>query len=158
MKKIQILSASFKNGHNIPSRYTCDGKGISPHISWGEVPSGAASIALIMDDPDAPTGVFVHWVVYNIPADKRELPEAFLKKDKMNDGTCQGVSDFGRAGIGYWGPCPPHGIFHHYYFKVYVLDTKLDLAPQASKKQLEDAMNGHILAKGEMMGMYGRHG
>lgn len=156
MEKIQILSTAFKNGRNISSRYTCDGKDISPHISWGELPSGAASIALIMDDPDAPAGVFVHWVVYNIPADKRELPEAFLKKDKMDDGTCQGVSDFGRAGIGYWGPCPPPGNFHHYYFKLYVLDTMLDLAPQASKKQLEEAMNGHILAKGEIMGMYGR--
>lgn len=156
MEKIQISSTTFKNGHNIPSRYTCDGKNISPQISWGELSDGAVSIALIMDDPDAPSGVFVHWVIYNIPADLRELPEVVQKNDKLPDGTMQGVSDFGGAGIGYWGPCPPHGNFHHYHFKVYVLDAKIDLAPQASKKQLEEAMKGHILAKGEIMGKYGR--
>lgn len=156
MEKIQILSTAFKNGHNIPSRHTCDGKNISPQISWGELSDGAVSIALIMDDPDAPSGTFVHWVIYNIPADLRELPEGIQKNDKLSDGTMQGVSDFGGAGIGYWGPCPPPGKFHHYYFKVYVLDAKLDLAPQASKKQLEEAMKGHILAKGEIMGKYGR--
>ncbi|MCK5660232.1 MAG: YbhB/YbcL family Raf kinase inhibitor-like protein [Methanosarcinales archaeon] len=158
MEKIQISSTAFKNGHNIPSRYTCDGKDISPQISWGELADGVASIALIMDDPDAPSGTFVHWVIYNISADIHELPEGIEKKDKLPDGTMQGVSDFGRAGIGYWGPCPPHGNFHHYYFKVYMLDTMLDLAPQASKKQLEETMKGHILAKGEIMGMYGRQG
>ncbi len=154
------VSLKFKEGGTIPVEHTCDGQDYSPAISWGEVPAGTKSIALIMDDPDAPMRTFTHWVVYNIPPDKRELPERLEKKEILPDGILQGINDFGK--IGYTGPCSPPGIGnigkkpHRYFFKIYALDEKLDLPSKATKSQLEKAMEGHILAKREIIGEYSR--
>lgn len=153
MEKIVVSSGAFKDGGTIPPEYTCDGKNISPALLWEGIPAGAKSIALIMDDPDAPGGMFVHWALYNIPASARKLPGGMPKKETLDDGSRQGMTDFGR--VGYGGPCPPKGT-HRYYFKIYALDTMLDMQPGASKKQLESAMKGHVLAQGELMGRYER--
>lgn len=153
MEKITVSAEAFKEGGNIPAEHTCDGRDVSPLLSWKGVPAGAKSIALVMDDPDAPGGTFVHWVIFNIPAGVQKLPEGMPGNKTLADGSRQGVNDFGR--IGYGGPCPPRGT-HRYYFKLYALDTMLDLAPGATEKQLEDAMKGHVLAEGELMGRYNR--
>lgn len=154
MENISILTEAFKPGENIPEEYTCSGKNVSPVLSWKEVPEGTKSIALIMDDPDAPMGTFVHWVIYNIPSDTRTLPRGVKKSKTLEDGSRQGKNDFGN--IGYGGPCPPPGKPHRYFFKIYALDTELTLDPGASKKGVEKALDGHILAKGELMGKYKR--
>ncbi len=152
MEKISISAEAFKDGETIPAKYTCDGKDVSPALSWKGIPAGAKSIALIMDDPDAPGGTFVHWVLFNIPAGTQKLPEGVTRNETLGDGSRQGMTDFGR--IGYGGPCPPKS--HRYYFRIYALDAMLSLQPGATKKQLENAMKGHILAQGELMGRYGR--
>ena len=154
MEKISISSNAFEDGGSIPTEYTCEGQDYSPALSWGKVPSGTKTVALIVDDPDAPIGTFTHWLIYNIPADKHKLPERVDKKESLADGSLQGVNDFRK--IGYNGPCPPPGKPHRYYFKIYALDKRLDLAGGATRSQLEKAMEGHILAKGETMGSYGR--
>jgi Raf kinase inhibitor-like YbhB/YbcL family protein len=151
---LQVSSTAFDEGAAIPGRYTCDGDGLSPPISWSGAPEGVESLALIVDDPDAPVGVWVHWTVYDIPASRYGLPEG-VAKDQILDGIgMQGVSGFGE--IGYGGPCPPPGDPHRYFFKLYALDTRLDLKPGASKADVEKAMQGHILAEGQLMGIYGR--
>jgi len=152
MEKISISTEGFKDGGTIPDIYTCKGKDISPSLSWKGIPAQTKSIALIMDDPDAPGGTFVHWVLYNVPAGSQKLPEGMPHDKILADGSMQSMTDFGRTGYG--GPCPPPGKPHRYYFKIYALDSKITLAPGASKKQLENAMTGHILAKGELMGTY----
>lgn len=153
MQNISISSGAFQAGGAIPPEYTCDGSNVSPALSWRGIPSNAESIALIMDDPDAPGGTFVHWVLFNIPPGTTELPEGVPRNRTLDDGSSQGITDFGR--IGYGGPCPPGGT-HRYYFRLYALDTMLNLQPGASRKQLDDAMRGHILAQGELMGNYKR--
>ncbi len=152
MEKITVSSEAFKEGEAIPLEYTCDGKDVSPPLSWKGVPENAKSLALIMDDPDAPMGTFVHWVLFNIPSDTTTLPKGIPRNQTLADGSSQGMTDFGRTGYG--GPCPPRGT-HRYYFKVYALDTMLDLR-SATKQQLENAMKGHVLAQGELMGRYAR--
>ncbi|MGA2070503.1 MAG: YbhB/YbcL family Raf kinase inhibitor-like protein [Sedimentisphaerales bacterium] len=137
----------------IPSKYTADGQNISPPLKWEGVPDGTASIALICDDPDAPMGTWVHWVMWNIPPDKKELPENIPPDQKLSDGSIQGITDFRRPGYG--GPAPPSGT-HRYYFKIYALNTKLDLPTNSTKVQLLKAMESHILAEGELMGKYKR--
>ena len=154
MKQIPIFSDAFEDGSNIPVDYTCDGDDRSPPLSWEELPHGTRSIALIVDDPDAPGGTWVHWVIYNIPADSTGLPVAMPKNKNLDDSSLQGMNDFGK--IGYNGPCPPPGKPHRYFFKVYALDTTLSLTSGATKSQVEAAMSGHILAQGEMIGKYGR--
>lgn len=154
MERLVVSAEGFKDGETIPTEYTCDGANVSPAISWGKVPSGTKSIALISDDPDAPVGTFVHWVIFNIPADKQGLPKNVEKKERLADGSVQGMTDFRR--VGYGGPCPPRGKPHRYFFKVYALSKKLDLPSGATKAQLEKAMEGSILAQGEVMGKYGR--
>lgn len=154
VEKIAMSSAAFAQGARIPEKHTCEGENISPEISWDEAPAGTESLALISDDPDAPGGTFVHWVLYNIPKEKRGLPEGVPKKDTFEDGSVQGRTDFGR--VGYGGPCPPPGRPHRYFFKLYALDKKLDLPAGASKSDVERAMEGHILGKGEIMGLYER--
>jgi Raf kinase inhibitor-like YbhB/YbcL family protein len=150
---ITITSSAFKEGGMIPSKYTCDGDGISPPLNWQQVPQGVKSFALISDDPDAPVGTWVHWVLWNIPAEANGLPEAVPASPSLPDGLKQGISDFRRPGYG--GPCPPSGT-HRYYFKIYALDTMLDLSESSKKQDLLDAMKGHILAEGALMGKYKR--
>lgn len=151
--EIKITSSAFEEGGMIPPKYTCDGDDISPPLKWGSVPEGTKSIALISDDPDAPMGTWVHWVLYNLPPDKRELGEAFATDEKLPDGTRQGITDFRKTGYG--GPCPPSGT-HRYYFKIYALDTTIDSASVLDKKALLKKMEGHILVQGQLMGRYKR--
>jgi Raf kinase inhibitor-like YbhB/YbcL family protein len=150
----QISSAAFSNGEAIPKKFTCDGPDVSPQLSWKEAPAATQSFALITDDPDAPAGTWVHWVLYNLPANTRELPEGMEKQERLATGALQGRNDFRR--IGYGGPCPPPGKPHRYYFKLFALDTKLDLKAGATKPDLEHAMKGHILGEAELVGRYGR--
>lgn len=150
---MKLTSGAFKEGATIPEKYTCDGEDISPQLSWIDVPEGVKSFALISDDPDAPMGTWVHWVIYNIPAETRELPEGIKPDQQLPNSSLQGMTDFHR--IGYGGPCPPGGK-HRYYFKLYALNTKLGLSSGASKKEVEKAMQGHILAQAQLMGTYQR--
>jgi len=150
---LEVRSSAFKYGGYIPSKYTCDSENISPQLSWSKGPNGTKSYAIIADDPDAPMGTWVHWVIYNIPEDVTNLPEALSDDKKLDFGALQGKNDFKK--IGYGGPCPPGGT-HRYYFKVYALDTILNVEPGLTKRQLLKAMEGHILAKGELMGKYSR--
>lgn len=149
-----LTSKAFDHGGTIPKRFTCDGPDISPALSWNEPPPGTKSLALISDDPDAPVGTWVHWVAFDIPAGTRELPEGVAKTADLPGGGKQGRTDFGR--IGYGGPCPPPGKPHRYYFKLYALDTQLNLKPGSTKADVESAMKGHILAQAELLGRYGR--
>ena len=150
---MKITSSAFANNGMIPSKYTCDGEDISPPLQWDGIPDGTKSIALICDDPDAPMGTFVHWVLYNLPAQTKELTENVPTDKELSNGARQGTTDFSR--VGYGGPCPPSGT-HRYFFKIYALDTKLDLAAGATKSQLLKAMEKHILAQGELVGKYKR--
>ena len=145
---IQITSAAFSEGGKIPRIYTCDDQNASPPLSWTEVPTSTVSLTLIMDDPDAPSGTWVHWVLYNLAPDTTNLDQG-----KTGPGT-DGKNDFNR--LGYGGPCPPRGSTHRYYIKLYALDAHLDLKSGATKAQVESAMHGHILAQGQLMGKYGR--
>lgn len=148
MADLTITSPAFTHKAAIPDRYTCDGRDINPPLLIGAVPDGAKSLALIMDDPDAPGGTWVHWVVWNIPPLIREIEEHSLPA-----GTVQGLSSWQRNRYG--GPCPPSGT-HRYFFKLYALDTTLNLPPSTAKADLERAIQGHIVAQGELMGTYRR--
>ena len=148
-----IKSPAFEEGEGIPRKYTCDGNDISPPLEWGNIPKGTKSLALICDDPDAPVGTFVHWVLYDLPAGTTELSENLPADETLADGTKQGKNDFRR--LGYGGPCPPGGT-HRYYFKLYALDAETGLAPGATKPELLKAMEGHVLAEGRLMGTYKR--
>jgi len=150
---IKITSSAFEEGGLIPSKYTCDGADISPPLRWESVPEGTKSIALISDDPDAPMGTWVHWVLFNLPADTRELAENIPPDKTLPNGARQGTTDFRR--IGYGGPCPPSGT-HRYFFKLYALDTELALEAGADKKSLLKAMEGHVLGQGQLIGKYKR--
>lgn len=150
---IRIESPAFKEGGMIPVKYTCDGEDVSPALTWGDLPSGTRSIALISDDPDAPVGTWVHWVLYNLPPDLRALPENVPPDKTLENGAVHGTNDFKRPGYG--GPCPPGGT-HRYFFKLYALDKKIDLAHGATKAQLAKSMEGHILDSGQLMGKYKR--
>ena len=147
-----LKSDAFAHGSDIPQKFTCDGPDVSPALSWSEPPAGTQSLGLIMDDPDAPAGTWVHWVLYELPASTRELAENVPKDRELANGARQGRNDFGRTGYG--GPCPPRGSSHRYFFKLYALDAKTNLKPGASKAELEKAMQGHILAKAELMGRF----
>ncbi len=154
-KVMKVESRAFREGEIIPVRYTCDGADLSPPISWSGVPEGVKSFVIIMDDPDAPIGTFTHWVVYDIPADVRELEEG-LPKVELIETIKQGMNDFGY--VGYGGPCPPKGHgYHRYFFKIYALslDT-LNLPPSAQRRQVEERMRGHIVGEGYLMGRYKR--
>jgi Raf kinase inhibitor-like YbhB/YbcL family protein len=151
---LQLTSTAFSAGKAIPKKFTCDGQDVSPTLAWTEPPAKAQSFALIMDDPDAPVGTWVHWVLYGLPADTKELPEGVAKQEQLPNGARQGRNDFRK--IGYGGPCPPPGKPHRYFFKLHALDTKLDLKAGATKSDVESAMRGHILAQAELIGTYGR--
>lgn len=151
---LQLTSTAFENGSDVPTKHTCDGADASPALAWSAPPAGTKSFALIMDDPDAPSGTWVHWVLYNLAATTRSLPEGVPKEKELADGTRQGRNDFAR--VGYGGPCPPRGPAHRYYVKLYALGIRLDLQPGATRLELERAMEKHILAQGQLMGRYKR--
>ena len=150
---LKLTSGSFEEGGMIPRRHTCDGADVSPPLAWDGVPATAVALALICDDPDAPMGTWVHWVLYDLPPDVAELPEGVPTQEVLDSGARQGRN--GSRRIGYAGPCPPSGT-HRYYFKLYALDQKAGLKPGGTKKQLLAAMEGHILAEGQLMGRYKR--
>jgi Raf kinase inhibitor-like YbhB/YbcL family protein len=145
---ITITSTAFKEGENIPRIFTCDDQNVSPPLAWTGIPTNTVNLALIVDDPDAPAGTWVHWVFFNLPPNLAGLDQG------KNSGGTEGQNDFKK--VGYGGPCPPRGSNHRYFFKLYALDTLLDLKSGATKAQLENAMKGHILAQGQLMGRYGR--
>jgi Raf kinase inhibitor-like YbhB/YbcL family protein len=151
---IQVTSTAFQQGMMIPTQYTGDGADQSPPLRWSEPPPGTKTIALICDDPDAPSGTWVHWVFFNVPAQTRELQAGVPTSETFSNGAKQGNNDFGN--IGYNGPAPPKGKPHRYFFKLYALDVAVDLPPGATKAQLEGAMKGHIMADGQLMGTYQR--
>jgi Raf kinase inhibitor-like YbhB/YbcL family protein len=150
---IQVKSSAFEEGGMIPKNHTCDGADVSPPLVWDQVPEGTKSFALISDDPDAPMGTWVHWVLYDLPGEERNLPEALPAREILPNGARQGTNDFRR--IGYGGPCPPGGT-HRYYFKVYAVDALLGLEPGLTKAKLLQAIEGHVLAEGQLMGKYKR--
>jgi len=151
---MRLISPAFAEGAPIPERYTCDGANVSPPLEWGEAPAGTRAFALICDDPDAPVGTWVHWVVYGMPATATGLPEMVAPLDALPGGGRQGMNDFRR--VGYGGPCPPPGRPHHYFFKLYALDADPALKPRATKADLLRAMQGHILGQAQLMGTYQR--
>jgi Raf kinase inhibitor-like YbhB/YbcL family protein len=148
---MQVTSTAFREGETIPKKYTGT---VSPPLSWTGAPAATKSFALICDDPDAPAGTWVHWVIYNLPAATQELAEGIPTEDTVPNGARQGKNDFRK--VGYGGPSPPPGKAHRYYFKVYALDIPLDLAAGATKQQLEQSMKGHVLAHGQLIGTYAR--
>lgn len=152
-KLMEIKSPAFENNSIIPSKYTCDGEDISPPLSWSDIPEGTKSLALISDDPDAPAGTWVHWVIYNIPPSVTSLPEGVPTDKKLSNGTLQGITDFKR--IGYGGPCPPSGT-HRYFFKLYALNKKVPLDAGATKKQVLDAIKDSVIAECQVVGKYQR--
>ncbi len=151
---LQIESDAFEAKETIPHQYTCDGEDLSPPLSWSEPPADTQSLALVCVDPDAPAGTWDHWVLFNIPAGTRSLPEG-ISADPVVEGLgTHGSNSWKR--LGYGGPCPPQGAAHRYIFKLYALDTNLKLDPGASRKDIEKVMQGHILAEGQLLGNYGR--
>jgi len=150
-----LTSAAFQDGATIPRKHTCDGVDVSPPLAWSGAPAGTRGFALIADDPDAPGGTWVHWVLYHLPAEVFELPENIAKVESLDlGGARQGRNDFRRPGYG--GPCPPPGPAHRYFFKLYALDTRLELKAGAQKKDVEAAMEGHVLGSAQLMGTYAR--
>lgn len=151
---IDVTSTAFSKGQPIPEKYTCQGRDISPPLRWTNVPPNTRSFALITDDPDAPSGTWVHWVLYDVPAAVNELPENVARSQYVSGNARQGLNDFKH--LGYGGPCPPPGKAHRYFFKLYALDVLLGIKPGATKKDVEAAMKGHVLAEGQTMGTYQR--
>jgi Raf kinase inhibitor-like YbhB/YbcL family protein len=149
-----VTSPSFQNGASIPKKFTCDGADVSPELQLTQPPTGTQSLALIADDPDAPVGTWIHWVLFDLPTETKALPEGIAKVEQPPTGGRQGRNDFRK--IGYGGPCPPPGKPHRYFFRVYALDKKVGLKPGASRQELDQAMQGHILGKAELMGTYHR--
>lgn len=153
MLEITVLSSAFTMGAAIPPRYSCEGQDISPPLEWQGIPANTESIAVLCDDPDAPVGDWVHWVLFNLPPDITGLPEAVPAHRHLDNGAVQGLNDFRRTGYG--GPCPPSGT-HRYVFKVFALDTMLTLGPETTKQMLLEAMKGHILGQGALTGNFTR--
>jgi len=149
-----LKSTAFSNGGEIPRKYTCSGENVSPALNWIDPPGQARSLALIVDDPDAPAGTWTHWIIWNIPAQVTSFPEDVPIQESLPNGARQGKNDFGR--IGYGGPCPPPGRPHRYFFRLYALDAILDLKPGAARGELESAMKPHVLAHAEWMGLFKR--
>ena len=152
-KDIKLSSTAFKDGEAIPSQYTCDGVNVSPPLEWSGVPKSAKTVAIIADDPDAPAGTWVHWVLYNLPGENIGMVENLPATDNLKAGGFQGKNDFEK--IGYGGPCPPSGT-HRYFFKIYALDIDLPLKAGATKVEVDKAMAGHVVAQGQLMGTYRR--
>jgi len=150
---LQVSSASFSDGGSIPQQFTCDGADLSPQLEWHSAPPSTMSLAIVMDDPDAPV-LFTHWLVYNIAPGVRGLPQNASTHAASHQGAAEGTNSFGR--FGYGGPCPPTGKPHHYVFRIYALDIRLDLPPGAARKQLDSAIEQHIVAEGQIIGIYQR--
>ena len=151
---MELASSAFANGAEIPRKFTCDGTNVSPPLSWSAPPEGTASLVLICDDPDAPAGIWVHWVVYGLPRDARQLAEGITPAPILKAGGQQGRNDFGR--IGYGGPCPPRGSAHRYFFRLYAVDREPALEPGATRAQVLKAIEGHVLDEVHYMGRYKR--
>lgn len=151
---LQLKSSSFQAGTDIPRKHTCDGNDVSPALSWSGAPVGTRAFALIADDPDAPGATWVHWVIYDLPVETKELAEALPATETLTNGAKQGINDFHK--VGYGGPCPPPGLPHRYFFKLYALDAPSALKPRATKQQLLDAIENHIIGEAELMGRYKR--
>ena len=152
--KMTLKSAGFKDGAPIPKIYSCEGEDLSPELAWSGAPAGTKSFALICDDPDAPVGTWVHWVIYNIPGSCSSLPKGVPQKARLENGALQGVNSWPKTG--YNGPCPPPGKPHRYFFRLYALDSVLELKENASKEELLKALKGRILGEAELMGTYRR--
>jgi hypothetical protein len=151
--KLQLTSTSFEADSSIPAKFTCDGADESPALAWNEPPAGTQSFALVMDDPDVPTKTVIHWLIYDLPATTRALPEGVPAKVRLPDGSRQGKNDPGK--IGYTGPCPQQGgAAHHYFFKLYALDYMTGLKPKAKDAEVERAIKGHILAQAELIARF----
>ena len=153
-----LTSGAFTAGGVIPAKHSCDGADVSPSLTWSGTPPGTVALALIADDPDAPAGTWVHWVLFNLPGSLTALPEGVPKTEALRDfgGALQGRNDFRR--VGYGGPCPPPGKPHRYFFKLYALDAALPLKAGATKAEVERAMRGHVLGETQLMGTYTRRG
>jgi Raf kinase inhibitor-like YbhB/YbcL family protein len=151
---MQLETSAFKPGSDIPRQFTCDGSNISPALTWNGPPDRTQSFALVMEDPDAPGRRWVHWVIYDLPAEERELREAIPPEGSLPSGARQGLNDFRR--LGYGGPCPPPGPPHRYFFKLFALDRKLELDAGATRSHLDRSMRGHVLAQADVMGRYRR--
>jgi Raf kinase inhibitor-like YbhB/YbcL family protein len=151
---MRLTTPAFAPGGEIPAKYTCSGDDASPALDWSGAPAKTASFALIMDDPDAPSGVWVHWVVWNLPQTAHSLAEGLAKTEQLDNGAKQGMNSPRK--IGYHGPCPPPGQTHRYFFRLYALDTKLDLPAGATRSELDAAMQGHIVGQAEYMGKFHR--
>ncbi len=151
---LTLSSSAFNPGAEIPKQYTCEGKDVSPPLSWSGTPAGTKSFALIADDPDAPVGTWVHWVLYDLPANATELPQGVPPSETLPSGGTQGTNDFRKTGYG--GPCPPPGKPHRYFFKLYALDAPTKLKARATKAEVLRAIEGHVLAQAELMGTYKR--
>ena len=151
--ELDIRSSAFEEGELIPEKYTCDGEDVSPPLSWTQPPNEAKSMVLICDDPDAPMGTWVHWVLFGLSPETLELPEGVTSDKEVLGGAKHGLNDFRKYGYG--GPCPPGGT-HRYFFKLYAVDTQIDLNAGATKKEVLNAIKGHILEEGQLMGRYSR--
>jgi Raf kinase inhibitor-like YbhB/YbcL family protein len=151
---LELTSTAFQEGGSIPKQCTADGRNVSPALKWQDPPAGTRSLALICEDPDAPRGTFTHWVIFNLPAESRELGEGVPAEPTLPNGATQGTNDFSK--VGYGGPSPPPDKPHRYSFKLYALDRTLDLQPGATKAQLLAAMKDHVLSEAQLIGKYGR--
>ena len=151
---MKIVSPAFADGAPVPVEHTCEGNGSSPGLAWSEVPVSTRSFALVCDDPDAPRGTWVHWLLFNLPADAVELAPAVPPAPELPAGARQGINDSGN--VGYGGPCPPRGRPHRYFFRLYALDCTLNLAPGVKRPDLDQAMAGHVLADATLMGTFQR--
>jgi Raf kinase inhibitor-like YbhB/YbcL family protein len=154
VKEISVSSSAFKQGQRIPTQYTADGANVSPPLSWGTPPAGTKSFALICEDPDAPAGTWIHWIVYDIPANKTELPQGVSAQKALSDGTKQGITSFHR--VGYGGPSPPPGKPHRYFFRIYALNSMSGLEPGIDLAKFNNLVRTHKIAEAEIMGTYGR--
>jgi len=151
---LELRSSAFADGEAIPSAYTCEGADQSPPLEWSAPPEGTRSLVLVMDDPDAPKGTWVHWVLYAIPPATTSLGENLPKEETVSGGMRQGTTDFDK--VGYGGPCPPPGSAHHYSFRIYALDIPSDFEMKLTRAQLEEAIEGHVLAEGKLTGTFKR--
>lgn len=150
----ELTSSAIEPGKPIPRDFTGDGRDISPPLKWSDPPVGTASLLMICDDPDAPRGTFTHWIAFNLPSESRELSQAISNHERLPNGTIQIVNDFGK--VGYGGPAPPPGKPHRYFFRLYALNRKLDLKPNATRSQVMEAMGASVIAEAELMGTYQR--